>query len=107
MRYGIKRIERFAMLTSVSVLVACASSPPPEQFGFQRVAKEGQQYFCAPPEVALRGSPWLADVSPGSHLPTQDVCLTQAEWPKWLLLHSRLTNTWWVPQDGNWGTSTP
>jgi hypothetical protein len=106
MRNRMKRITRFAMLTSVLLLVACASSPQPEQFGFRRVPMQGQEYFCAPAEVALRGSPLLADISPGSHLSSQDVCLTQAEWSKWLLLHSRLTNTW-VPQQGTWGPASP
>ena len=99
-----KGIIRFVMLTSAWALVACASSPPPEQFGFRRVAMQGQEYLCAPPDVALRGSPWLADLSPGSHLSTRDICLTQAEWREWLLKHSQLTNTW-TPAPGVWSLS--
>jgi hypothetical protein len=101
-----KQMKVLAMLTSASVLAACASTPPPEQFGFRRVPVQGEEHFCAPPRVALRGSPWVADLSPGSHLPAQDICLTQAEWPKWLMFHSRLTNNF-VPVYGAWSQTTP
>jgi hypothetical protein len=87
-------ISCLVALTCASVLMGCASAPQPEQYGFHRAAKQGQEYICAPPEVALRGSPWLADLSPGAHLSKQDICLTQAEWPRWLILHSKLMSAW-------------
>lgn len=98
-----KTFAGFTMLASALALAACASSlPKPEQYGFQRVAIKGQDYFCAPskwvvppvtpavlaPAVAAGGV--LGIEYPQMH----EVCITQAQWPQWLTLRNRLDGEW-------------
>jgi hypothetical protein len=91
---------------STSILVACASSSlKPEDYGFRRVAIGGQEYLCAPPEVVVPPYVPLAwpiarlplpstDVAGGGYPRTREVCLTQAQWPDWLVLRTRNERQW-------------
>jgi hypothetical protein len=100
-----KHFSRFILLTSVSVLVACASSlPKPEEYGFHRVAIKGQEYFCAPTQWVIppvSGAPTVTSPAgipsglfAGAYPKTGEVCLTQAQWPDWLTLRNRLNRQW-------------
>jgi hypothetical protein len=93
------------ILMGAAMLVGCASSLKPEQFGFRHVAIAGREYLCAPPEVvvppyvplsypiAARPLPGT-DVVNGGYPPTREVCLTQAQWPQWLILRTRDPGQW-------------
>lgn len=103
-----KRFVRSTILTSALVLAACASSlPKPEEYGFRRVAINGQEYFCAPtewvvppviPALWVPGADLSGDIPSGlfaaAYPKTREVCLTQAQWPQWLTLRNRLNDKW-------------
>jgi len=100
-----KCLTSVIILMGAAMLVACTSSLKPEQFGFRRVAIAGQEYVCAPPEVvvppyvplsypiAARPLP-STDVLGGAYPATREVCLTQAQWPQWLILRTRDYRQW-------------
>jgi hypothetical protein len=101
----VKHLTSFIILVGAAMLVACASSLKPEQFGFRRVAIAGQEYLCAPPEVVVPPNVPLSypiaarplpstDVANGAYPATREVCLTQAQWPKWLILRTRDYRQW-------------
>jgi len=103
------RFTSFIILTSAWVLVACTSTlPKPEQYGFRRVSIRGQEYLCAPPKAVIPPvvAEWTspdaylsADVFRTSEISTaypsvREVCLTQAQWPEWLMLRNRYNRIW-------------
>ena len=100
-----RSLPSFSIFTAALVLVGCASSPNPEDFGLHRVAIKGQEYFCGAPKlivppVATHLPPPNLVVSPnivsGSPYPSslQELCLTQAQWPQWLMLYHRFGGDW-------------
>lgn len=102
------RFPGFILLASALVLAACATAlPTPEQYGFRREALNGKEYFCAPPQYVIPPvAPALfvpaADLSGdtpsgifGTTYPnTHEVCLTPAQWPKWLTMRNQLDQQW-------------
>jgi len=103
-----KHFTGFIILMSALVLAACATSlPKPEQYGFRRVAINGQEYFCAPTEwvvppvtAALRvpAADSSGDIPSGlvgaAYPKTREICITQAQWPDWLTLRNGLDREW-------------
>ncbi len=101
-------VTTFALLTSALMLAACASSlPKPEEYGFRRVAIKGQEYFCAPtqwvvpsfaPALQVAAADASGDVPSGlfgiAYPNVREVCLTQTQWPQWLMLRNRLSRQW-------------
>lgn len=109
-----KRLTDFAILAGAVLLAGCVS-PRPEDYGFQRVTLTGQERLCAPrdwvvPPVVPQdaaGDPlfpvyqqFLAlpsvDIVSEAHAPTRDVCITQAQWPQWLMVRNRWNRDWAV-----------
>lgn len=103
-----KQVARLMMLTNALVLVACATSlPRPEQYGFRRTAINGKEYFCAPTEWVVPPvvpALWVSAADSSGDIPsglfgtsypkTREICLTQAQWPDWLMLRNRLDRVW-------------
>lgn len=103
-----KHCMGFIMLTSACMLGACVTSlPKPEQYGFRHVTINAKDYFCAPPEWVIPPvvpALWVksADLSGdvpsglfGTEYPkTREICLTQEQWPKWLMLRNKLDRVW-------------
>jgi hypothetical protein len=103
-----KHFMSFIILAPALLLVACASSlPKPEQYGFQHVAINGQDYFCAPPEWVIPPQVpalWVPAADLSGDIPTgifatkypntRSICLTQSQWPTWLMLRNRLDRSW-------------
>jgi hypothetical protein len=103
-----KHLTSFFILTPALLLAACAASlPKPEQYGFQRVPINGQEYYCAPPEWVIPPQVpalWVPAADLSGDIPsgifatrypnTRNICLTQAQWPTWLLLRNRLDRSW-------------
>jgi hypothetical protein len=92
---GMKHLAGLVSILGASMLVACASSPPkPEQFGFQRVALEGEEYLCgASAEVfrdtVIEGAPAsvtgtrIGEHARAERLVGSDVCLSGADWTQY------------------------
>src|SRR5580658_3407880 len=97
------------------LLVAGCATPKPEEYGFQRVAIAGQESYCAPrdwvvpPVVAqdAAGDPLFpiyqqfltlpdTDVVSDAHVPFRAVCITQAQWPEWLMVRNKWNRDWAV-----------
>jgi len=103
-----KHFAKFVILTSASLLVACASSlPKPEQYGFRRVAIKGQDYLCAPTKWVVppvTAPAWLSANASAGYIPsglfgpayptTDLTCITPAQWPDWLMLRNTLSRQW-------------
>jgi hypothetical protein len=101
-----KHLTGFAILISALLLVACAPIKP-EDYGFRRVAINGQEYLCAPTEwVVPPVTPalWVPAADTSGDIPsgllgaqypkTREICLTHAQWPEWLTLRTRLDREW-------------
>jgi hypothetical protein len=102
-----KHFTSFIILTPALLLVACASSlPKPERYGFERVALNGQDSFCAPPEWVIPpvvAALWVPAADCSGDIPsgllaatypkTHQVCLTQAQW---LTMRTRWNRDWAV-----------
>lgn len=103
-----KLFARFMILSSLLVLPACVMSlPKPEEYGFRRVPINGQEYFCAPtewvvppvvPALWVKAADTSGDIPSGlfgaNYPKTREICLTQAQWPDWLMLRNRLEREW-------------
>lgn len=103
-----KHFARLSTLTVALLLVACVSSlPKPEQYGFRRTAIKGHEYLCAstewvvPPVVlallvpAANSNGDIPFGVVGARYPNaHETCLTQAQWPDWLMLHNTLIKYW-------------
>lgn len=103
-----KVVGTLALVTSALLLAGCAASlPKPEEYGFRRVAIKGQEYFCAPtqwvvppsaPALLVPAADASGDVPSGlfgvAYPNVREVCLTQAQWPQWLMLRTRLSHQW-------------
>jgi hypothetical protein len=109
---GMKDLKGFVILIGASLLVGCATLTP-EDYGFQRVAMSGQEKYCAPrewvvPPVVPQESandpnfplyekfltlPYTNVVS-DAHPPTPEVCITQAQWPQWLMVRIQWKGNW-------------
>jgi len=97
-----------------SFIAGCASLTP-QDYGFRSVAIQGEERFCAPrewvvpPVVALEAandpdfplySTFLSlpvvDFVSDAHPPMRGVCITQAQWPQWLMMRNQWMTNWAV-----------
>lgn len=109
-----KPVRDFVILAGALLLGGCAS-PRPEDYGFQRITISGQQQYCAPREWVVppvvaqdaAGDPLFPvykqfltlpyiDIVSETHAPTRDVCITQAQWPEWLMVRNKWNRDWAV-----------
>jgi len=107
-----KHFAGFVILVCASLVVGCATLTP-EDYGFRRVALNGQDHFCAPREwvvppvvpqeaaddpdfplyeifLNLPVTDFVSHASPA----TPEVCIAQAQWPKWLMVRSQWKGNW-------------
>src|SRR5580658_1325127 len=108
---GMKHFIGIVILISALSLVGCASLKP-EDYGFQRVAITGQEYYCAPRQWVL--PPVVAqdatndplfplyqqfltlpdrEIVSAAQTPTREVCITQAQW---LTMRTQWNRDWAV-----------
>jgi hypothetical protein len=109
-------MKHFTGLVILSTLlpVGCASLKP-QDYGFRRVVITGEEQYCAPrewvvpPVVAQEAAddplyplytqfltlPY-ADIPSDAHAATRDVCITQAQWPQWLMVRTHWNRYWAV-----------
>jgi hypothetical protein len=104
----------FIILTCAFLLVGCATVKP-EDYGFRRVTITGQEHYCAPREwvvppvvpAEVADDPLYpmyrqfltlpsTDIPSDAHAPTREVCITQAQWPQWLMMRTRWNRDWAV-----------
>jgi hypothetical protein len=102
------------ILTGSLLLVGCASVKP-EDYGFRRVTIAGQEQYCAPREWVVppvvpaeeANDPLYpmyrqfltlpyANIPSDAHAPARDVCITQAQWPQWLMVRNKWSRDWAV-----------
>jgi len=109
---GTRRLTAAPILVGALVLCGCATTKP-ESYGFQRVVMRGQDLYCAPrqwvvPPVVPQEA---ADdpnfplykqfldlpervVASDGHSATPEVCITQAQWPEWLMMRNEWNRDW-------------
>jgi hypothetical protein len=107
-----KHLTILVMPIGTSLLLGCASLRP-RDYGFEPVAMSGEEYYCAPrewvvppvvpqevagdPDFPLYGQflklP-LTSFVPNAHRQTPEVCITQAQWPKWLMMRNQWKGDW-------------
>lgn len=109
-----KHFTQLVILIGALLLVGCTTLKP-EDYGLRPVALEGQAYYCAPREwVVPPAVPDEAandplypmykqfltlperDIVSDAHPPTREVCITQAQWPQWLMMRTKWNRDWAV-----------
>ncbi|MGC1458445.1 MAG: hypothetical protein WA825_09235 [Steroidobacteraceae bacterium] len=109
-----KHFTGFVILNSALLLVGCATLKP-EDYGLRYVRIKGQNYYCAPREWVVppvvpeevaddplfplyRQFLNLPDMNivSDAHAQTREACITQAQWPQWLMMRSRWNRDWAV-----------
>ena len=98
-----------------AVLLPGCATLQPQDYGFRQTAIGGQDYYCAPREwVAPPVVPAEASADPlfplyrqfltlpdmntasNGHPQTREVCITQAQWPQWLMMRTKWNRNWAV-----------
>jgi len=111
-----KHVCGLFLIIGGALLVGCATTQTPQDYGFHVVAMQGAQYYCAPrdwvvpPAVPAEAvnDPSFALYAPFLNLPysdtasnprragTREVCITPAQWPNWLTMRSLWGENWAV-----------
>jgi hypothetical protein len=109
-----KQLLALTILIGAALLVGCAAMTP-KDYGFRPVLISGADYFCAPREWVVppivpqdaAGDPefslydqflTLPDryIDADGRAPIREVCITQAQWPEWLMMRNQWNRDWSV-----------
>ncbi len=109
-----KHLTSLIILNSALLLIGCTTLKP-KDYGFRQVAISGQDYYCAPREWVLppvvpeeaSADPLFplyrqfltlpdANIVSDTNPPTREVCITQAQWPQWLMMRTKWNRNWAV-----------